>query len=176
MFCNFDLCEFYNILFGGIIIGIIASFIFIYLDNFLRKLRFIRKYKHLKSNRNKFDWISYSMSKEDSRVRNDKPNGAVANITLENIKIKIILMHENRKWIGEVQMLDFGFGILTLKYENENEYGKRDCIIGSYIENGETYDYIFLIPNTNKIFSIKKDGDRLIPEYDYGNEILIKQK
>lgn len=176
MICNFDLCEFYNIIFGGIVIGIIASFLFIWLDNFLKNLRFTKKYNYLKSNQGQFDWISYSMSEENNRVRNEFPNGAVANITLKNRKINIILMHDNRKWIGEVQMLDFGFGILTFKYENENEYGKRDCILGSYIEDGISYDYLFLIPSNNKIFSIKKDGDILIPEYDYGNEVLVRPK
>ena len=175
MFCNFDLCEFYNILFGGIIIGIIASFLYIFLDNNLKQIRFTKKYRHLKSHQNKFDWTAYSMSKENGRVRNESPNGAIASVTLEKAKIKISLKHDDRKWIGEVQMLGFGFGILTLKYENEHEYGKRDCVIGSYVEDGKSYDYIFLIPDTNKIFSMKKNGDGLIPEYDYGNEILIRQ-
>ena len=176
MFCKFDLCEFYNILFGGIIVGITASFLYILLDNFINQMRFHKNYKHLKSNQDQFDWVAYSMSKENGRVRNENPNGAIANITLNKRKLKIVLKHDNREWAGEVQMLDFGFGILTLKYSKEHEYGKRDCIMGTYIEDGKIYDYLFLIPNTNKIFFIKKDGDGLIPEYDYGNEVLIRLK
>src|SRR5690606_968476 len=176
MICNFSWCEFLNILFGGLIIGIIASFLFVLITDYIKRWRFNKKYKHLKSAKNVYDWPSYSMKESDNRFRNESPNGAIANISLETSSINIILKHDGRKWKGKVRMLDYELGILTLKYENEHEYSKRDCIIGSYTEDGKMFDYILLIPVLNTIFRIDNKDNKLIPKYNYGNEILIRDK
>lgn len=134
MLCKFDQCEFYNILFGGIIVGIIASFLYVLINNTLEWIRFTKLYKNLSSNHGQFDWTAYSMSKENGRIRNTSPNGSIANVTLEKRKIKIALKHEERKWIGEVQMQDFGFGILTLKYENKMSMEKETVLLAHMLK------------------------------------------
>jgi hypothetical protein len=48
MICLLDKCEFYNIIFGGIVIGIIASFLFVWLTQLLETMRFKRNYAHYK--------------------------------------------------------------------------------------------------------------------------------
>ena len=179
MWCAFSLCEFYNIVLGGIIIGIITSILFTFLTSQIEKRQFLKKYKYLASQKNHFDWLAYSMRKDDGRLREDASNGSTATISVKNKRIQIILEHtgtDKRKWMGELQMISFGFGIISLKYTDKHEYDKRDCIIGSYLENGEKIDYLFLTSTRNKVYVIKKDNDQFIPEYNYDNEILVRER
>src|SRR5690348_11202503 len=141
----FDLCEFYNIFFEGILTGIIASLIFVGLTELFRILKFRWKYSYLKSrDQNSYDWIAYSMKSDDGRIREDSPNGSMVNIEVKSNKIKITLNHDNRNWIGELEMKSAGYGTIIYKYTDKHEYGCRDCFIGMFLENGKNYDYIFL--------------------------------
>lgn len=179
MNCIPDWCEFYNIIFGGLIIGIIASFLFIGITDIISICRFIKRYKYLKSfKKDHNDWIAYSMREDNGRMIQDLPNGSTANINIKKKRIYITLVEkEGRKWYGELQMERFGFGILTLKYDGDHEYGKRECIIGSYEENGKMIDYIFMIPTINTIYYIKNiDADKQGVVYNYGNEILTRER
>lgn len=177
MNCSFSLCDFYNIIIGGIITGVVASFLFIPLSRLFSNWGFRCKYSKLQSAKDVFDWTAYSMSSENGRIRDSNPNGSTANINITRGKITVTLKHDDRKWEGQIKMLDFNFGMLTLKYENEHEYGRRDCIIGSYIENAKKYDYLFLMPSNPKIYYLTNEKDnRSIPHYQYGNEILIRER
>jgi hypothetical protein len=176
MFCQFNQCEFINIILGGILVGIISSFLFVFLTDYFKNRKFNKQYKHLVSDKNNFDWDSYPMLKDDGRIIDINTKQAEATVYLGKGLINITLRHQSRKWHGQVSMSDFGFGTLFFKYENEYEYGKRDCIIGSYTENGVQYDYIFLIPTNNRIYQISNLGNNNFePVYDYGNEVLIRQ-
>ena len=175
--CEYDKCEFYNVILGGIVTGIIAS-LFIMLFTFLiETFCFWIKYRHLKSSNNNFDWLSYSMKEDNGRIK-DKLTGAVASISLSSRrkKIKIKLKHDDREWEGELEMGKFGFGLLSLKYKNEHEYCKRECIIGSYIEDSKTFDYLFFEPIKYKIAILKQEGEGLVPEYVYGSELLLRPR
>ncbi|MFI5185442.1 MAG: hypothetical protein ACHQF0_01835 [Chitinophagales bacterium] len=147
---------------------------FYFFSNQIARYRFHKKYKHLNSQPNDFDWVAYSMKNEDGRIRNDNPNGSIANISVKNTKITIILKHNNRKWTGEVQMIQSNFGTLIFKYENE--FGKRDCAIGFYSEIGKIYDYLFFTPIHNRIYAMKPTDDGIIPKYEYDDEILIRER
>lgn len=176
MSCNFSWCEFINIFLGGLVTGIIASWLFILFSNLIKRYHFYKKYKHLNSKQNIYDWIAYSMKEDNGRIREDHSNGSIANISIKNKKLEIALKHDAREWIGEIQMINSNFGILTFKYKNENEFGKRDCAIGFYLESGKIYDYLFFTPLQNRIYSIKTTEAGLIPKYNYGDEILIRER
>ena len=114
------------------------------------------------------------MREDDGRIRQDNPNGSKLSISIKRDRLNLILIHDNRRWNGVFKLESYNFGIVTYKYEREHEYGKRECVIGSYIENGEKYDYLFLIPTNNKIYFI--DCEKHVVKYDYGNELFIRKK
>lgn len=117
------------------------------------------------------------MRKEDGRMRQEESNGSKANISLIKNKLYITLTHDNRFWKGELEMFGFGYGIVAYKYTDKHEYGKRDCVIGFYDENGKRFDYIFLTPVNPRIFKIEKKTDILSKvEYNYGDEVLIRER
>jgi hypothetical protein len=179
MNCIFDICEFNNIILGGIVIGIITSFLFVWLTQHIQRLRFIRNYSHLQSRPNDaFDWKAYSMKEEDGRIRQENPNGSLVNIQLMKGQIYLNLKQpDSKKWIGELKFDSFGFGMVTFKYETRHEYGKRECVMGHYLENGDTYDYLFLTPVNNKIYyieTIRNQNQRV--RYSYGDEIFIRKR
>ena len=178
MNCIFDSCEFYNLFLGGIITGIITSFLFVWLTNFLSRRKFKLQYKHLQSKSpNSFDWVAYSMRQDNSRLRQDNPNGSELNVQVSGSRIFLKLKHDNRLWIGELKVDGFDYGIVTYKYENQHEYGKRECVIGSYEENEATFDYLYLMPVNNKIYHIQKiDSENQKVIYDYGDEIFIRKR
>lgn len=177
--CDFDLCELYNMIFGGLVIGVIASFLFVWITRVLAVCRFRKRYKHLSSPSNtEYDWVAYSMSKENGRMKSDIPNGSSLNVSLSQDRIYLKLKQsDSRKWKGELRVETFDYGLVTYKYEDDHEYGKRECIIGNYKENDKVFDYIYLIPTNNKIHYIQNDNDqRGIVEYNYGDEIFIRQR
>jgi len=177
MLCNFDFCEFYNVVLGGLLIGIVTSFVFIWLTNLLKQFNFRRQYNHLESVSDKFDWIAYSMKKEEGRVREDQPNGSKVNLKIKKDKIYIRLQHGNREWKGEIIMHQNHFGVVTYRYIDKHEYGRRECIIGEFEENGHKFNYIFLVPLDNKLYYIETQHDgKLRPLYNYGEEILVREK
>lgn len=179
MTCSSVLNDFYDLIIGGVVTGLIASFLFIPLSRLFSNLNFKWKYTTFQSKEGQFDWIAYSMSPENGRVRDQSPNGSKANIRIKNGKINLTIEQpDRRRWKGQVKMLDFDFGILTLKYENEREYLRRDCVFGFYLENNKRYSYIFIMaPANHKIYYLSKDEKgQLIPHYEYGNEILIREK
>jgi hypothetical protein len=180
MKCVFDICEFYNMLIGGLVIGIIASFIFVWLTEAIRIYKFNKRYRHLQSKlRIDYDWIAYSMRDDNGRIREDEPNGSVMNLVVRGDRIFIKVKQKgDRISVGELVVSSFDFGVITYKYENEHEYGKRDCIIGSYVENGESYDYIFTIPTNNKVYYVKKESnsDQHVVKYNYGDELFIRKR
>lgn len=177
MNCEFNWCEFYNVFFGGIVTGIIASILFIWLTDWIESYRFFKWYKHLISKQDKFDWIAFSMRHENGRIRQENPNGSIAKVVVKKKTLQIILEQvDKRKWIGELKIESFEFGILTFKYEMEHEYGRRECIIGSYSENGKIFDYLFLIPTNNRIYTIQQSNDLLNVKYNYGDEVLVRER
>lgn len=117
------------------------------------------------------------MRPENGRFRQDNPNGSIAKVVVKKKTLQIILEQvDKRKWIGELKMGSFEFGILTFKYEKEHEYGRRECIIGSYSENGKIFDYLFLIPTNNRIYTIQQSNDLLNVKYNYGDEVLVRER
>lgn len=180
MKCDFDICEFYNMLIGGLLVGIVASFIFVWLTELIRTRKFNKRYKHLcSSTNNEFDWVAYSMREDNGRIRNDNPNGSVMNLQIQKDRIFIkVKQIGNRISNGELVISSFDYGVVTYKYENEHEYGKRDCIIGSYIENGDCYDYLFTIPTDNRVYYVKKHTtpDQYLVKYNYGDELFLRKR
>ena len=182
MLCNFDLCEFYNVVLGGLLIGIITSFLFVWLTRLIHSYNFKARYKYLESVNNDFDWIAYDMKKSNERLREDCPNGSKANIKVVNGKINIKLEQQKesdsvRTWEGEIIIQQPNFGVIIYKYIDEHEYGRRECVIGEYIEGTNKFDFIFLTPLNDTIYFIEKQEDgRLIPTYNYEREILIRKR
>ena len=179
MICNFNWCEFYNVVLGGIVTGIIASFLVVWLTNQIHTCKFRKRYGHLNSNpKGAFDWTAYSMRKDKGNVREDAPNGSVLNIHILQDRIKLTLRQiDNREWEGELRIENYDYGLVTYKYKSEHEYGKRECVIGTFPENGETFDYLFLIPTNDKIYFIKEiENGKSTVEYNYRNEIFIRKR
>ncbi|RNI34809.1 hypothetical protein EFY79_14060 [Hanamia caeni] len=177
MFCKFDLCEFYNVVFGGLLIGVITSFIFVWLTKKIEYYNFKRKYKHLQSSNKNFDWVAYSMKKSNGRIREDYPNGAKMHIIVKHGKIYLKLRQsDERLWTGELIIQQDNFGIVGLKYTDMHEYGRRECVIGKFVENGILFDFLFLTPLNGRIYYIdKQDDSKSIVHYNYDTEILIRQ-
>jgi hypothetical protein len=162
MNCHFDLCEFINVFIGGIFTGILASFLFVCLTNFIENRKDSRKFKYLKSkDNNSFDWICYSMTKENGRIRENNPNGSSASIEYKKGKVLNFRLKEqnNRIWNAKVTMTSEYVGSLAFRYEKEQEYGFKDVFIGEEIENGIKYDTVFLVGKGK----------------DYNNEILMRE-
>lgn len=163
MNCRFDICELINIVFGGIITGLVASFLFVWLSNLLKKFIDSRNYKYLKSPKGiEYDWTCYSIKNENGRIREDNPNGSTVTINHKrgntlNIKLK---QRDGRIWHGKLTMTDKYLGTLCFRYENEHEYGFKDVFIGEELENGKKYDFLFLIGKGK----------------DYGNELMRREK
>lgn len=162
---------------SGVFSGLIATILFIILQRIVNRITFNKQYKHLASrDKGEFDWIGYSMRPENGRIKGNR-NGATANVSLKENKVFIRLRHNNREWEGELLMERFGFGVVTVKYKDAHEYGKRECVIGSYTENGLTVDYLFLYPVDPQIYYLRQNenGDYL-PVYHYGTELLERQR
>lgn len=179
MNCIFNFCEFYNVFLGGLLTGVIASFIFIWLTKFLAIRKFRKQYGHLESiNKDTFDWVAYSMREDNGRIRQDNPNGSTLNIQIFRDRLYLKLLDiKDRKWIGELKIEGYNFGVVTYKYEKEHEYGKKECTIGTFVENGDTYDYLYFIPTNNRIYYIQKiDNDKQSVKYNYGDEIFIRKR
>jgi hypothetical protein len=168
-----------ELIIGGIIAGVIASLLFVKFSECYKTIIFNKRYAHLNSHSvNDFDWEGYSMAQKNGRIRQDNSNGSFMNINIMNKVIYIKVCHNSRIYNGEIVLSDSNYGVLTFKYEKEHEYGKKDCIIGSYIENNIIYDYFFLIPTTNNILSLKKQEiiDQYIVEYNYSNELFLRKR
>ncbi len=180
MKCPIDICEFYNMLISGIVLGVVASFLFVVLTDWIRICRFKKRYSHLKSKtESEFDWIAYSMREDDGRKRQDAPNGSKMNLQLDKDRIFIrVRQVDHRTSIGELTIDRFDYGIVTYKYENEHEYGKRECVIGSYEENSKQYDYLYLIPTNNRVYYVHEHttkGQHLV-KYHYGDELFLRKR
>ena len=163
MNCRFDICELINIVFGGIITGLVASFLFVWLSNKFRECIDSRKYRYLASPKGtECDWICYSMKNENGRIRGDDPNGSTVTISHEKGNIlNIRLKQENgRVWNGKLTMTNKYVGTLSFHYENEHEYGFKDVFIGEESEDGKSYDFLFLLGKGK----------------DYGNELIRREK
>lgn len=178
MLCKFDLCELWNMLFGGIVIGIIASFLFVGITQLIAKCKFKKKYKFLESkSTDVFDWIAYSMKSENGRIKEETPNGSSVNIKINQGRIYLhLVQNDKREWHGELLMDSNGFGIVSYKYTDAHEYGKRQCTIGFYQEGGKKIDYLFLSPLNDRIYYINNHGDKSTVVYNYGDEIFIRAR
>ncbi len=124
------------------------------------------------------NWTAYSMKADDGRIRQDNPNGSVLKITLQADKLLLTLKQtDGELWSGELVVNGTEHGIVTYKYDTRHEYGQRECSFGTYNENGQIFDYLFLTPINNKIYYIKKiDSDKQSVVYNYGDEIFIRQR
>lgn len=179
MTCTFDLCEFYNLFFGGIVTGIVASFLYILLDKFFKNQNFKRKYKYLESsNDSSFDWLAYSMRKDDGRKREDNPNGTILNIKTTSGKLSLTVNEKDRGiWNGILRMKTPEFGTITYKYETDYEFGYGNCIVGTFNEDGKYFDYIFFVRATNRIYYLGKiDEGKYGVNYNYGDELFLRER
>ena len=91
MICEFNWCEFDNVVLGGIVTGIIASLLIFLFTELKERYVFFRKYKHLISKQDLFDWNAFSMLKDDGRKREDTPNGSTASVLVKKKTLQIIL-------------------------------------------------------------------------------------
>lgn len=125
-----------------------------------------------------FDWTAYSMKKEDGRIRENTPNGSLLNINVKGDKVDLILKQpDQERWVGELRFEKFGFGTVSLKYENRHEYGRRECVLGSFVEDGVTFDYLFLTHVNNRIYYIERqDEKKQTVTYIYGDELFIRSR
>jgi len=152
---------------------------FVWLTAAIKNLRFRRRYKHLESDSNIFDWEAYSMKAEDGRIREDVPNGAKMNIRVKRGKIYLTLLQsqDDRVWKGELIIQQDNFGVVGYKYQDKHEYGKRECIVGNYVENTTIFDFLFLTPLNDTIYFIERQADdRFKANYNYGREIVIRKR
>jgi hypothetical protein len=139
----------------GIVAGLISAVVYDYLLKQM-KYSFMKELEHLNSlGENEYDWVCYDMRKDNGRLRQDSPNGSIMNVMiLKDNKIKISLKHDNgqREWRGELLMENKIFGTLTCGYINpfEHEFRFIKVFISEEIENGLSYDTIFLVDATDK--------------------------
>lgn len=117
------------------------------------------------------------MRDDNGRLMRDESNGSNMNIEVRDERIFLrVKQKDDRISIGELRVNGFDYGLVTFKYENEHEYGKRECVIGNYIENNERFDYLFTIPLNDKIYYIDTSNkNKSKVHYNYGNEIFIRK-
>ena len=86
----------FNVFFGGIITGLIASLCFVWLEKIFSNCKFQKRYKYLNSiSKDKYDWVAYDMKKEDGRIREDDPNGSTVNISVKKNSINLTLKQKD---------------------------------------------------------------------------------
>jgi hypothetical protein len=178
MNCYFDCCAFINIVFGGLFVGIIASFLFVLLTKRFSRYKFLNSYRYLESKpEDDFDWAAYTMQKNNWRKREDRPNGSRVNIQLKKDTLILKLRQKDgRIWIGELNFQSPNYGVLFFKYVSEHEYGQKQFYIGNYTEGEVRYDYIFISPLNDRIFKIMKINDVCSKaEYHYGSELFLRK-
>ena len=177
MICQFDPCEFYNLFFGGIITGIVASFLYILIEKAIKHIKFNRQFKHLVSI-DQFDWNAYSMRKDDGRKREENSNGTKLHLKIVKGQIHLEVNEVNRGfWDGILRMESSEFGTITYKYQKDYEFGFGNCVLGSFKENGKTFDYIFFVRTTNRIYELEKTNDlKLGVKYNYGDELFLRER
>ena len=143
----------------------------------IQNCNFKKKYKYLQSSTNDFDWVAYSMKKEDGRIREENPNGSKMHIVVKGGKIYLKLRQsDDRLWTGELIIQQDNFGIVGLKYADKHEYGRRECFISKFIENDITFDFLFMTPLNDRIYYIDRQEDnKLKAHYNYDIEILIRR-
>lgn len=123
--------------------------------------------------------INYKIQKEGN---GEIEYNSYATIKYENDNIlSVSLRHktkeksvDERTWKGIIEInKEFTTkGLLTYKYTDSHEVGCREVIIHKDKENL----YIYFISTNNKIYYLEKTDNSLIPEYDYGFEVLIKKR
>jgi len=151
--------------FGGIIVGIIATIIYESSKQTVRNILFKRRFKFLVGQN--VSWKGYGF-KDSNTNEVGKENGASA--TFEIIcdkQIHISVCHSGRKWNGEITMLTENYGKLFFKYTDKEEFGTKDCYFKQDKPRNET---ILLVPTNNPILST--DGS---VKYSYGKELFKKQ-
>lgn len=163
MNCFSDSGELTNTIVGGIVTGVTAAFLFVYLSNILKNIGDSRKYKYLETPKGiEYDWTCYSMKEKNGRKREDTPNDS--NVTINHEKGNILNIRLKQKkgeiWNGKLTMMDKYFGTLYFRYEDQHEYGAKDVFVGEEMENGKKYDFLFLIGKGK----------------DYGNELLRRER
>jgi hypothetical protein len=165
---EFDCVEAFNIFFAG---GL-ASLLFFLFTKFWQWGTFFFKYNHLNSKGELKDWKGYPMRKDNNRLPDFSKVQSKVNIRTQCGKFILELAHGDSIWKGEISMLSGNYGILTYHYLERFEFGRRECFVSNYVLDGEKYDYIFIVPITNKIYYQPETSE---PLYDYGNEVLVRK-
>jgi hypothetical protein len=180
MNCIWDWCEVINIVFGGLVMGIAASFAYYYLVKWNDHRKFKERYSYLKS-KYANDWIGHSMQSEDGRREDFPPNGDKMTIDIEDEKIILTVQERGRgEWVGVLRMESPEFGTATYKYETMYEFGRADCMVGTVKRLNATFDYIFVVRTTNRLYYLE-EVDSVVPErkqfnphYIYGDELFLR--
>lgn len=166
---------------SGMITCILTVMIVDLYDNYVLN----RKLAHLHGP----NWIGYHVEKrslEKFKIHKDGVEieyNSSAEITYKGQNILLItLSHDTseknidkRSWKGtiEINRQAPNIGKLTYKYLDSHEVGSREVILHSE----EGYDFIYLLPITNKISELKSEdsGKNILIKYDYGFEALKRK-
>lgn len=145
--CVFNLCEFYNLLIGAVVGGIIGLIMVVIYEKLVNK----RKMKELENffkpleskDENTFDWTNYNIEGREKSVE----NGSKANIKyIKGNQLEIRVKEPGGDiWLGQITMTDHARGSLTFTYPGKYEYGFKDCHLGQELDEGRTFDYWILV-------------------------------
>jgi hypothetical protein len=128
------------------------------------------------------DWIGHAVESNQAvkhKTEKGKEINSFAAIRyLQDNILSITLTHETDvkpvTWEGviEINKQVLNSGILTYKYIRSHEAGARQIII----HRDKEKIYIYLIPFNNTIYYIKLTDGSILPKYNYGIEVLIKDR
>ena len=148
--CVFNLCEFYNLIIGSIVGGVVGLLLVIFYEKILvdgRKRKKLEKhFKPLESNdQNTFDWTCFDIEGREKA----KPNGSMAKIKYlgENTLEIEVKESDESIWVGYITMTDLARGSLTFSYPGKYEYGFKKCYLGQEYDQseGKRFDYLILV-------------------------------
>lgn len=145
--CIFDLCEFYNLLIGGLIGAVIGLIMVRWYERRAAKRQALDRKKMFKplesKDENTFDWICYNIQGREQSVE----NGSTANLRyIEGNKLEIRVKETGGSiWVGQITMLDNTRGSLTFTYPGKYEYGFKECYLGQEKIDDKTFDYWILV-------------------------------
>jgi hypothetical protein len=147
--CVFELCEFYNLIIGSIIGGVVGLLLVIYYEKKIERKKRRKLEKHFKplesEDANTFDWTCFKIEGRDMST----PNGSMAKIKyLGDHKLEIEVKENNGSiWIGHITMTDLVSGSLTFTYQGKYEYGFKKCYLGQEYDQGKgkQFDYLILV-------------------------------
>lgn len=143
MDCVFSLCEFYNVVIGGVIIGLIVSVLFVWLSRKFERHKLRNDFSFLESPGNKFDWQHWNIK---HGAIADEPEEAYMNLKYREYKTFSFRWTEKGsndvKGEGFIFWNDLTHGKMSFYAYQVVTYNYRNVFYRKIEHQGKIYDAI----------------------------------